>query len=216
MQDTACSAGDLSSVAGLGRSPGEGNGDPLQCSCLESPIDRGAWRLQSLGSQRVGHDLVAAPPPPHIRRHGVAQSRSLLQKSPALPTFIPFSPGTRDSQWSAHHLHGFASSGMSFPWNRPVPGSLSLREPFLLSLVFALACWQSLLSPPSCWWILLTAQVNNLPGLPSNTVLPATIAGRPASPSRRSACPHFLSSLQGEHQATLPGLGGAFCPHHVP
>ena len=35
---------------------GGGNGNPLQYSCLENPIDRGAWQLQSLRSQRVGHD----------------------------------------------------------------------------------------------------------------------------------------------------------------
>ena len=37
------SAGDLGSVPGLGRSPGEGNGNPLQYSCLENLMDRGAW-----------------------------------------------------------------------------------------------------------------------------------------------------------------------------
>ena len=36
--------GDVGSVSGSGRSPGEGNGNPLQCSCLENPMDRGAWR----------------------------------------------------------------------------------------------------------------------------------------------------------------------------
>ena len=41
---------------GQGRSPGEGNGNPLQYSCLENPLDGGAGRLQSMGSQRVGHD----------------------------------------------------------------------------------------------------------------------------------------------------------------
>ena len=35
---------------------GEGNGNPLQYSCLENSVDRGAWWLQSMGSQRVGHD----------------------------------------------------------------------------------------------------------------------------------------------------------------
>ena len=37
-------AGDVGSVPGLGRSPGEGNGNPLQYSCLEKPMDREAWR----------------------------------------------------------------------------------------------------------------------------------------------------------------------------
>ena len=36
-------AGDLGSSPGLGRSPGEGNGNPLQCNCLVNPMDRGAW-----------------------------------------------------------------------------------------------------------------------------------------------------------------------------
>ena len=40
---SASNAGDLSSIPGLGRSPGEGNGNPLQYSCLENPLDRGAW-----------------------------------------------------------------------------------------------------------------------------------------------------------------------------
>ena len=39
---SACSAGDLGSIPGSGKSPGEGNGNPLQHSCLENPMDRGA------------------------------------------------------------------------------------------------------------------------------------------------------------------------------
>ena len=38
-----CNAGDLGSIPGSGRSPGEGNGNPLQYSCLENSMDRGAW-----------------------------------------------------------------------------------------------------------------------------------------------------------------------------
>ena len=40
---SACNAGDLGLIPGSGRSPGEGNGNPLQYSCLENPMDRGAW-----------------------------------------------------------------------------------------------------------------------------------------------------------------------------
>ena len=43
-KESACNAGDLGSIPGLGRSPGEGNGNSLQYSCLENPTDRGAWR----------------------------------------------------------------------------------------------------------------------------------------------------------------------------
>ena len=49
-------AGDMGLIHGLGRSPGEGNGNPPQYSCLENPMDRGSSGLQSTGSQRVGHD----------------------------------------------------------------------------------------------------------------------------------------------------------------
>ena len=49
-------AGNAGSIPGLGRSPREGNGNPLQYSCLESPVEPGV--LQSMGSQRVGHDLM--------------------------------------------------------------------------------------------------------------------------------------------------------------
>ena len=40
---SASNTGDLGSIPGLGRSPGEGNGNPLQYSCLENPMDVGAW-----------------------------------------------------------------------------------------------------------------------------------------------------------------------------
>ena len=43
-KESACSAGDLGSTPRMGRSPGEGNDNPFQCSCLQNPLDRGAWR----------------------------------------------------------------------------------------------------------------------------------------------------------------------------
>ena len=46
-------AGDAGLIPGLGRSPREGNGNPLQYSCLGNPMDRGAGGLESMGSQRV-------------------------------------------------------------------------------------------------------------------------------------------------------------------
>ena len=47
----------------LRRSPGEGNGSPLQDSCLENPMDRGAWQAIVHGVARVGHDLLTKPTP---------------------------------------------------------------------------------------------------------------------------------------------------------
>ena len=82
-KESACCAGDPGSVPGLGGSPAEGNGNPLQCSCLENPMDRRAWWVAVHGVARVGHDWatergqqqklnlrlspflsLASPPPP--------------------------------------------------------------------------------------------------------------------------------------------------------
>ena len=56
-RESACSAGEWDLIPGSGRSPGGGHGNPLQCSCLENPMDRGAWRATV---------------------HGVAKSRTQL------------------------------------------------------------------------------------------------------------------------------------------
>ena len=58
-KESACSAGDPGSIPRLGRSLGEGNGNPLQSCRLENPMDRGAWRPTVHGVARVGHDLAA-------------------------------------------------------------------------------------------------------------------------------------------------------------
>ena len=60
-KESACSAGDPCSILGLGRSPGEGNGNPLKYSCLESPIDRETWWAIVHGISRVGQDLTTKP-----------------------------------------------------------------------------------------------------------------------------------------------------------
>ena len=62
-KESACDAGDLGSILGLGRPPGEGNGNPLQYSCLENPMDRGAWQDSCQVFARVEHDLATKPPP---------------------------------------------------------------------------------------------------------------------------------------------------------
>ena len=61
-KEAACNAGDQGSIPGSGRSPGEGNGNPLQYSCLENPMDRGAWQATVHGVARVEHDLVTKLP----------------------------------------------------------------------------------------------------------------------------------------------------------
>ena len=64
-KESACNTGDPGSIPGSGRSPGEGNGSPLQHSCLENPMDGGAWQATV---------------------HGVTKSQTLLSNF----TFISF------------------------------------------------------------------------------------------------------------------------------
>ena len=63
VQMSACKAGDPGSIPRSGRSPGEGNGNPLQYSHLRNPMDRGAWQAIDHGVARVGRDLATKPPP---------------------------------------------------------------------------------------------------------------------------------------------------------
>ena len=63
-KESACNVGDPGLIPGLGRSPGEGNGNPSQYSCLENPMDREAWQATVHGVERVGHDLATKSPPP--------------------------------------------------------------------------------------------------------------------------------------------------------
>ena len=58
-KDPACSAGDTGLIPGSGKSPGEGNGHPLQCSCPENPMDTRDWLATVIEMQRLGHDWVA-------------------------------------------------------------------------------------------------------------------------------------------------------------
>ena len=61
-KQSACNARELGSIPGSERSPGEGNGNPLQYSCLENPMDRGAWQATVHGAARVRHNLMIKPP----------------------------------------------------------------------------------------------------------------------------------------------------------
>ena len=66
VKNLSANAGDMSLIPGLGRSPGEGNGNPLQCSCLGNPMDRGAWWAAV---------------------HGVAKSQTRLSSTPCASFF---------------------------------------------------------------------------------------------------------------------------------
>ena len=69
-KESVCNAGDTDSIPGLGKSPGEGIGDPLRYSCLGNLKDRGAWEAIVHGVARVRDNLATKPslPPPIIMK----------------------------------------------------------------------------------------------------------------------------------------------------
>ena len=99
---SACNAGDLGSVPGLGRSPGEGNGNPLQYSCLENPMDRGAWWATLHGVTKSRTRL-------HFHFHPLGQPDLPPPLPPALGSFGEIPPGWQASilftQGPGHLLH---------------------------------------------------------------------------------------------------------------
>ena len=86
-KESACYAGDLGLIPGSGRSPGEGNNNPLQYSCLENPVDRGAWWATVHGVIRVRHDLAT-------------EERDTLHKSVMNNNLTP-----RLHTVACHHMH---------------------------------------------------------------------------------------------------------------
>ena len=92
---SACNAGDLGSIPGLGRSPGEGNGNPLQYSCLENPMDRGAWWATV---------------------HGVAKSRTRLSDF----TFTATTDITRWGPFTRPIKHTYSDPGHKYEFSLKV------------------------------------------------------------------------------------------------
>ena len=124
-KESACNAGALGLIPGSGRSPGEGNGNPLQYSCLESPMDRGVWRATVHGVARVGHKWATkAPKPPQTDAlHSVNHFSKLLglrRRSWETPThsWLVTSAGDNPDLQLASEMFGDGrSSGWSpQPW----------------------------------------------------------------------------------------------------
>ena len=68
---SVCNAGDTGGaglIPGLGRCPGEGNGNPFHYSCLGNPMDRGAWQATAHKVARVGCDLVTKQQQPRVNQ----------------------------------------------------------------------------------------------------------------------------------------------------
>ena len=112
-KESACNVGDLGLIPGLGRSPGEGNGNPLQYSCMKNPVDRGPGRLQSMGSQKVGFQVAQRwrihMPSRRRTRHGFnLWVRKILWRKKWQPTWV-FLSGKSHGQRS---LAGYS------PWSR--------------------------------------------------------------------------------------------------
>ena len=79
-KESACNTGDLGSIPELGRSPGEGNGNPLQYSCLENSMDRESGGLQSMGLQRVRHDWVTNTHTHRRKLLSLRRNKSLIKR----------------------------------------------------------------------------------------------------------------------------------------
>ena len=92
-KESVCNAGDVSSIPGSGRSPGEENGNPLQYSCLGNPMDRGGWQATVHGVTRVGHNLGTKSPPPLSPLEGF-----MRKEKPAQRQFLPHSFKRSDTQ----------------------------------------------------------------------------------------------------------------------
>ena len=65
-KDSACNVGEPGLIPGSGRSSGEGNGNPQQCSCLQNPMDRGTWQaaVHGVAKSQTGLKLLRTKPLP--------------------------------------------------------------------------------------------------------------------------------------------------------
>ena len=107
--ESACNVGHLGSIPGLGKSPGEGNGNPLQYSCLENPTDRGVWQATY---------------------HGVAKSWTQLSDftfMQPMKTTSSHPPSALVHEYGGSTLAGVAC-GQWFPSPHPHYGSRSVAQ----------------------------------------------------------------------------------------
>ena len=130
---SACSMGDLGSTPGLGRSPGEGNGNPLQYSCLENSMDWGAWWAIVHGVAKVTvilgfiipgwtyksvHSLIPSTPPSPIARWFKSRSKK-SNRFGLIPALPPYGlPWWHSGQCRRCKRHRFDSWVRKILWSR--------------------------------------------------------------------------------------------------
>ena len=110
-------------ILGLGRCPGEGNGNPLQYSCLENPTDCSLPGSSVHGVTRVGHDLATKPPPPEV---GYPCCESLSLEGFSVNGGCGYEPEWLGGGWSTDPVEHFGAGSSSYGMTR---GKNSLIQP---------------------------------------------------------------------------------------
>ena len=176
-KESACQAGELGSIPGSGRCPGEGNGNPLQYSCLENPMDRGAWwatvhgvsKRQTQPSDPHFHTLIFARFIRHYYVPGADMAQGLSaawmsagrraktqgQKPKVIGSIsffsllspFPLTPWTPSPPTS--HTPATATLASTLPGIRKVssPKSRAVLPPFPFSFFRQISAWLTLSSP---------------------------------------------------------------------
>ena len=106
-KESACSVGVPGLIPGLGRSPGEGNGNPLQYSCLENPVDRGAWQatVHEVTELDMTEWLIYTHTHTHIVLFLIFWGISILFSIVAAPIYI-----LTNNIWGFSFLHIFSNT----------------------------------------------------------------------------------------------------------
>ena len=168
-RESACSAGDVASIPGLGRSPGEVNGNSLQCSCLENSMDRGAWwAIVHRGRKEL--DTAEQLAHPHLKSQGLSWSsqrwchpflagRGWKRKSPSAGAMLKARASSLLTEcvylgwsgkifWEKAMAPHSSTPAWKIPWmeepgRRQSMGSLRVRHDWAASLaLFAFMHWR--------------------------------------------------------------------------